>query len=786
MLKRNILLIISQLLILSLFLYPGSTARTAFAAGGSRYFPETGHTVQGKFLDYWQSHGGLPIFGFPITDAKPEVDPETGKVFLSQWFERNRFELHPEFAGTEYEVLLGLLGKQLRGEAQAADPAFTRTTALYNPGIARDKQWYFPETGHNLRLRFLQYWLENGGLMRFGYPISEEHEEVDPETGNVFLLQWFERARFEYHPENRPPYDILLGLLGNQLKNSGKRLELSWKIGTPGYRLYKAGKIAFDQWDNLYLSDSISNVQIFTPDGRFQGLIGGPGSNNGQFYGATGMEVDATGNLYVADMSNNRVQKFDSQGNFLLKWGQVGAGDGQFSGPSAVVVDKANNVYVTDNYNNRIQKFDSQGRFLAKWGSQGSGDDQFSYPKELAIDAQNNLYLADGENHRIQKFDSQGHFLAKWGNPGSGQGQFNWINGLAVDAQGNIYVADTIIVEAEKKSFGRVQKFDSQGRYLLEWNGRNDPDGWFYTPTGLAVDKQGNFFLVEGSESFSRVKKFDGQGHLLAQWNRTGTGEGQFSNPQGFTLDRAGNIYVADTANQRIQKFDSQGRFLLAWGSPGNGNGQFGDPRDVAADSQGNVYTLENSVRVQKFDSQGHFLSKWNLSRVDAYSVATGIAIDRQDNLFVGYAGFVLKYDSQGHLLQKWALQPYSGPTSLALDGQGNLYVAVLGTEACFVLKYDSNGQLLTQWEEEQKSQVMDIALDSSGNLYEIINSPAFVYIQKKDPNGQIVYKWADRSKNADGEINALHGSLALAVDISGRVYILDSTLNRLTKFRQP
>ncbi|NWJ49184.1 MAG: hypothetical protein HXX08_25280, partial [Chloroflexi bacterium] len=76
------------------------------------------------------------------------------------------------------------------------------------------------ETGHNLGFGFLKYWQDNGGLERFGYPISEYRRELDPETGKPFMMQWFERARFEYHPENQKPYDILLGLLGKQIKGS--------------------------------------------------------------------------------------------------------------------------------------------------------------------------------------------------------------------------------------------------------------------------------------------------------------------------------------------------------------------------------------------------------------------------------------------------------------------------------------------------------------------------------------------------------------------------------------
>ncbi len=178
-------------------------------AEDSRYFSETGYTVSGKFLQYWNDNGGLATYGFPITNAQNEIDPETGRTFLTQWFERNRFELHPENTGTKYEVLLGLLGKDLNRSWLSAGP-FGRSR---NIGAGN----YYNETGHNLNGRFQEYWSANGGLERFGFPISEEFQDVDPETGKTFVMQWFERARFEKHPENARPYDVLLGLLGKQI-----------------------------------------------------------------------------------------------------------------------------------------------------------------------------------------------------------------------------------------------------------------------------------------------------------------------------------------------------------------------------------------------------------------------------------------------------------------------------------------------------------------------------------------------------------------------------------------
>jgi len=77
------------------------------------------------------------------------------------------------------------------------------------PGVA-----YFAPTGHTLRGTFRQYWEQHGGLALYGYPISEETAETSPTDGQVYTVQYFERAVLEHHPENRPPYDILLSLLG--------------------------------------------------------------------------------------------------------------------------------------------------------------------------------------------------------------------------------------------------------------------------------------------------------------------------------------------------------------------------------------------------------------------------------------------------------------------------------------------------------------------------------------------------------------------------------------------
>ncbi|HET7080070.1 MAG TPA: cellulase family glycosylhydrolase [Chloroflexia bacterium] len=167
---------------------------------GTIYFTQTRHNLGGGFLEYWRAHGGLPIFGYPLTEEFTEGG------YTVQYFERNRFEYHPEYAGTPYSVLLGRLGATVTaGRVFPTIPPFPN-----RPGHV-----YFPPTQHSLNSGFLTYWQAHGGLAQFGYPISEEIAEVSPTDGRTYTVQYFERARFEYHPEYAgTPSEVLLGLLG--------------------------------------------------------------------------------------------------------------------------------------------------------------------------------------------------------------------------------------------------------------------------------------------------------------------------------------------------------------------------------------------------------------------------------------------------------------------------------------------------------------------------------------------------------------------------------------------
>ncbi|MCX7860413.1 MAG: hypothetical protein N2385_09995 [Chloroflexus sp.] len=182
-------------------------------------FNEVPDCIEGRFAEYWQQNGGLPVFGFPMTPAfQQEVE---GKVRLVQIFERNRFELHPENA-RPYDVLLGRLGDELlqrRGTPWQNEP---KAPTTQQAGCR-----YFAQTQHLVCDAFLRYWQSYGlefdgrrgfseaeSLALFGLPLTEARVETNS-SGDTVLTQWFERARFELHT-NLGPDVVLLGLLGRE------------------------------------------------------------------------------------------------------------------------------------------------------------------------------------------------------------------------------------------------------------------------------------------------------------------------------------------------------------------------------------------------------------------------------------------------------------------------------------------------------------------------------------------------------------------------------------------
>lgn len=195
---HRILLPALYLIVLIISLAPGMSAQ---AQGRRRCFSETGYCIEGPILDYWERNGGGPVFGYPITRQRSEL--VENRELLVQWFERDRLEIQPDGQVTAGRLSVHLL--ELHGP-----PWHTLPQVDHAPPDCV----FFAETRHALCEPFLSYWQQNGGLERFGYPLSEPRTATIREgTRWRGTVQWFERRRMEHHTE-LPGQPILLGLLG--------------------------------------------------------------------------------------------------------------------------------------------------------------------------------------------------------------------------------------------------------------------------------------------------------------------------------------------------------------------------------------------------------------------------------------------------------------------------------------------------------------------------------------------------------------------------------------------
>jgi hypothetical protein len=241
-------------------------ARSASAAGG-QFVPETQHTLSGPIRTAWEAGGGVWVYGYPISE--PFVwTSDAGEVVLAQYFERTRLEYHPSLEGTGYSVLGGLLGNDL-AVARRSEPDFVGVPAAPSSACA-----YIAATQHALCGVFERWWNAEGGLPVFGYPISEPFQE------GGFLVQYFERARLEYHPEYAGTrWEVELGRLG---VNDALRRGL---LNTPAFAGASAPSVTTRVAVTLYDAPGGSVERAQLPAGTSVSVLGGP-SDDWYYVGA--------------------------------------------------------------------------------------------------------------------------------------------------------------------------------------------------------------------------------------------------------------------------------------------------------------------------------------------------------------------------------------------------------------------------------------------------------------------------------------------------------------------
>lgn len=200
----------------------------AHAQRGERCFAETGYCISGRIREFWEQNGGLRVFGYPITPLQTETIE--GRTLQVQWFERARLELHPANP-RPYDVQLGRLGAELLARGD-------RSGTPVNVAASGECR-LFPQTGISACGPVLAAWRSAGlqldgkpgvseaeSLALFGVPLTEARLETLTD-GKAYVVQWFERGRFEVHPENPPSAQVLLGLLGREYGPTARAPEVA-------------------------------------------------------------------------------------------------------------------------------------------------------------------------------------------------------------------------------------------------------------------------------------------------------------------------------------------------------------------------------------------------------------------------------------------------------------------------------------------------------------------------------------------------------------------------------
>lgn len=263
---------------------------------------------------------------------------------------------------------------------------------------------------------------------------------------------------------------------------------------------------------------------------------------------------------------------------------------------------------------------------LDSFGGQGTGDGQFLKISDIVVLENGNIIALDYLGHKIQKFDSEGNFLLAWGQEGTGNGEFTNPIAVTVDDSSFIYVLEML-------GAGRIQKFDTTGLYLCSWNVGSYCRGVDYCDGKLFVASHNN---SPGIQIIDLATNEVSWIELLSKEHSK------------VVVDSNYTVYTNDESENKILVVDISGNVLYTWGSYGTNDGQFDIPSymDISPDRKIFVSDRKNG-RVQVFSLKGEFITKLTLTEVPDDNVEKcprGVAFDRQGNLYIADYFYIYKY----------------------------------------------------------------------------------------------------------------------------------------------
>jgi hypothetical protein len=630
--------------------------------------------------------------------------------------------------------------------------------------------------------------------------------------------------------------------------------------------------VAVDSAGNVLVADGANQtIRKVASTGVVTTLAGSPGAygsadgtgSAARFWNPSGVAVDSAGNVFVADSQNGTIRKVTSAGVVTTLAGSAGAwgtADGtgsaaRFNHPSGVAVDSTGNVFVADTWNDTIRKVTPAGvvtTLAGRAGAWGTADGtgsaaRFYYPYGVTVDSTGNVFVAEQYNHTTRKVTQAGvvtTLAGSAGTSGSADGtgsaaRFNDPCGVAVDSAGNVFVADSGNNTIRKvTSAGVVTTLaGSAGN-----SGSADDTGSaarFFLPQGVAVDSAGNVFVADSGNNTIRKVSSAGVVSTLAGMAL------QFHSPRVAAVDSAGNVFVADELNDTIRRVTSAGVVTTLAGTEGHSGSADGTgsaasfwwPLGAAVDSVGNVFvadggnstirkvtpagvvtTLAGSAGVSGTNDGTGSAARFGACNGNTCYMTCGVAVDSAGNVFVADDGnnTIRKVTSTGAVTtlagspvdangDGWPDAGYADgtgsaarfyrPSGVAVDSAGNVFVADSGNNT--IRKVTSAGVVTTlagsagsfgsadgTGSAARFNDPCGVAVDSAGNVFvaDTVNHT----IRKVTPAGVVttlggsagVVGWVDGT----GSAARFNDPFGVAVDSAGNLYVADSNNNAIRK----
>ena len=544
-----------------------------------------------------------------------------------------------------------------------------------------------------------------------------------------------------------------------------------------------------------------------------------------------GTAVDASGNVYVADLGNAVIRKITPAGvvsTLAGTQGAPGSADGtgtaaSFNAPYDVATDAAGNVYVADGGNNAIRKITPAGvvtTFAGTAGVSGSADGtgsaaSFSQPTGIAVDGLGNIYVADASNYTIRKITPGGVVTTIAGTAGvigsaNGTGaaaSFSSLYGLAVDQSGNIYVGDygnNLVRKITPAGVVSTLAGNGSAGYIDATGTAASFDG----PYGVAVDALGNVFVGDTYNNY--IRKIDPNRVVTtiagSGYGNTGSANGNgtaasFFYPVGISIDASGNIYVPDIENQIIRELPTTGYSIItpilpyglsydATTSIISGTPEANSPAKqytVTAYNEGGSSTAVTSISVATQAPNITYVNKTytvGTTITPLKPVNTGGAVPKNIYAQVGtFAGS----GSPGSANGMGTMASFSEDYATATDVMGNIYVADAGN---YLIRKITPAGLVSTLAGSGTSGSADgiginasfgatygIATDASGNVY--VSDYTNSNIRKITPTGVVTTiagtTGVSGSANGPGTTASFYDPFGITVDPSGNIFVADA-----------